>query len=150
MSISMSGATVDQSSRDALLASTVDGGSTGGVTANTKGGFFGHGGTASGASLAGVTAEFAAQVSSAIDDYCANVESKLNELNAVESNGAFRGGALTAALSSFITGVKEVSMNYLAKLKEAEQQIVASVGAAYEAQDADLAGNLNSDVGTIS
>lgn len=148
MSISMSGATVDQSSRDALLASTVDGGSTGGVSAN-RSGPFGLGG-ASGASLAGVTAEFAAQVSSAIDDYCTSVENKLNELNAVESNGAFRGAALTGALSSFITGVKEVSMAYLAKLKVAEQEIVASVGAAYEAQDADLAGNLNSDVGTIS
>lgn len=149
MSISMSGATVDQSSRDALLASTVDGGSTGGGVSANKGGPFGLGG-ASGASLAGVTAEFAAQVSSAIDDYCANVESKLNELNAVESGSAFRGAALTGALSNFITGVKEVSMNYLSKLKDAEQQIVASVGAAYEAQDTDLAGNLNSDVGTIS
>ena len=41
-------------------------------------------------------------------------------------------------------------MAYLAKLKVAEQEIVASVGAAYEAQDTDLAGNLNSDIGTIS
>lgn len=149
MSISMSGATVDQSSREALLASTVDASSTGGVIPNRKGGFFTDV-VDTGATLAGITPEFAAQASSAIDEYCANVESKLNELNAVESGSAFRGTALTGALNNFITGVKEVSINYLTKLKDAEQQIVNSVGTAYETQDADLAGNLNSDIGTIS
>lgn len=149
MPITMSGATVTTDTRDSLLASTVDAGATaGGATANTSG-LFGLGG-ASGASLAGITAEFASSASAAIDTYCANVQAKLDELEAVESSGAFKGEAISSALVRFIEGVKEVSISYLNKLKAAEAEIVNSVQTVYAQQDADISGDLGSDTGTIA
>lgn len=153
MAITMSGATVDTSERDSLLQSNVDGGVVnGGVTANTQStGFLGLGGEeATGAALAGVTASFAANVSNAIETYKTNVQTELDKLQSVESNEAFKGSAISAALSNFVTAVRDVGTQYLNRLSSAEAQIINSVAAAYETQDTDLSGNLTSDSGNIS
>lgn len=152
MAISMSGATVDSSSRDSLLSQSIDAGSFGGVTANTAAtGFFGLGGReATGANLAGVTAEFAVNFKSAADEYKAAVEAKLNALGGVSSNSAFRGEGVTAALSRFVDSVREVATSYLNKLTEAEIQISESVAKAYSSQDADLSGQMNSDSSSLN
>lgn len=152
MAITMSGATVQTGERDSLLASTIDGSvASGGATANTQGtGLFGLGQQeATGASLAGITADFAANVSNAIDNYCTNVNSKIAALQNVESNVAFRGTGITAALTRFIESVKTVAESYTNKLKLAEQEITASVATAYATQDTDLSGNMNTDAGTL-
>ncbi len=152
MAITMSGATVDTSERDNLLASNVDGSIVnGGATANTQAtGWFGFGGReATGAALAGVTESFAANVSAAIDKYKENIETQLNQLEAVESNAAFKGTAVSSALSKFVVSVREVGTNYINKLSSAEKQIIESVNAAYSTQDTDLSGNLNSDASSI-
>ena len=150
MAISMSGATVDTSERDSLLSSSIDGGAVaGGATANTSGGFFGIGAEASGAALAGVTESFASHVTSAIDSYKADVQAKLDKLQAVESNSAFQGSAVSGALAKFVTSVRDVGTQYLERLSAAESQIINSVAQAYQTQDADLSGNLNSDACAI-
>ncbi len=148
MSITQSGATVDTTERDALLSSTVDAGVTsGGATLNT-GGVLGLGGT-TGANLAGVTASFASNVSTAIDEYCAEIDAKIEELSQVEVNTAFKGSAIESALNNFIESVKTTAKSYTNKLKEAETQIVNSVAKAYETQDTDISGNLASDGSTL-
>lgn len=150
MAISMSGAKVQTTERDALLASTIDGSvGTGGATLNTRGwgGLFG--GEATGATLAGVTEQFAAHVSTAIDEYCNNVNQQIASLQNVETNGAFKGAGVTAALTKFVESVKEVAVSYTNKLKAAETEITASVATAYATQDTDLAGNMNADAGTL-
>lgn len=152
MAISMSGAKVETDQRDSLLASTIDSSVTsGGVTANTQGtGLFGLGGQeATGAALAGVTSTFAANVSNKIDEYCANVNQRLAELQNVDTNVAFKGSGVSSALDRFIEAVKNVAISYTNKLKAAEQQIVNSVATAYATQDADLSGNMNADSGTL-
>ena len=154
MAITMSNATVDTSERDSLLQSSVNGGAVeGGVTANTRteGGVFGLFGeeVASGQPLAGVTASFAANVSQAIETYKSNVQTELDKLQNVESNGAFRGEAITTALANFVNAVREVGTQYLERLSSAETQIINSVAQAYQTQDTDLSGNLNSDSGSI-
>lgn len=152
MAISMSGATVDTSERDSLLTSTVDTGViAGGETANVSGGFFGavFGAEASGADIAGITESFAANVTRAIDSYKSDVQSKLDQLQAVESNSAFQGAAISKALANFVTSVRDVGTDYLNRLSSAETQIINSVAAAYKTQDTDLSGNLGSDAGSI-
>ena len=148
MAISMSGATVDTSERDSLLQSNVDGGVVqGGVAANTRRtGVLGFGGReATGAALAGITESFASHVSTAIETYKSNVQAELDKLQSVESNGAFRGTAISQALSRFVNAVREVGTQYLERLSSAETQIINSVAQAYQTQDTDLSGNLNSD-----
>ena len=148
MAVTMSGATVDTTERDALLSSTVDAGITGGgATLNTDG-FFGRGAT-TGAKLAGVTASFASNVSSAIDDYCAEVDAKVEELSKAEVNTAFKGSAIEAALNNFVESVKTTAKSYTSKLKAAESEIINSVAKAYETQDTDISGNLASDGSTL-
>lgn len=152
MAISMSGATVDTSERDSLLQSSVDAGVVeGGATANTqRTGLFGLGGEeATGAILAGVTESFAANVSNAIDTYKTNVQTELDKLQAVESNAAFRGSAISQALSNFVNAVRETGAQYLERLSSAETQIINSVAQAYQTQDTDLSSNLNSDSNSI-
>lgn len=146
MAISMSGATVDMTERDALLASSVEAsGSYGGEIANTN-----WLGQTSGESLAGITASFAANVSTAIDSYSEEVMNRLNNVQtAVDSGVAFKGSGITAALDNFIASVKEVSISYLNKLKTAETEIVNNVQKAYETQDTDLSGNLGSDASSL-
>lgn len=143
MAITMSGATVDQSARESLRSSYVEG-ISGGETANRT--FFGG---ATGASLAGITDSFATHVSSAIDEYVEKIINDLNKLESVNSQVAFKGAAVNAALSRFVTAVKEVSISYTNKLKEAETEIVNNVHTAYQSQDADLSGNLDADSGAL-
>lgn len=147
MAISMSGATVDTSERDSLLSSSINGQIVaGGESANTSGAFGGMFGTeASGAKLAGVTFNFAGQVKMAINNYIREVQSKLDQLQAIENNSAFRGMAVNQALTTFVDSVREVGKEYLAKLQEAEKQIIESVDKAYSTQDTDLSDNLKSD-----
>lgn len=152
MAITMSGATIDTSERDNLLSSNVDGSVvSGGATANTQAtGFLGLGGReTTGAALAGITESFAANVSAAIDAYKERIQTELSKLEAVESNAAFKGTAVSSALSKFVVSVREVGTNYIDKLSAAEKQIIDSVNAAYSTQDTDLSGNLNSDASSI-
>lgn len=143
MAITMSGATVDSSNRDALLTSVVD---TGLLSGGAKsGGLFN-----SDAKLAGVTESFATAVSDEIDKYCSNVETILKQLETADSTVAFKGSQVGSALANFIEGVKSSAFDYLKKLKEAEQQIVDSVQKAYTTQDTDLSSNLNSDTSSLS
>lgn len=152
MAISMSGATVDTSERDRLLQSSVDGSAVaGGEGFNVqRTGFLGLGGVeASGVTLAGITESFASNVCTAIDNYKTAVQTELDKLQAVESNEAFKGTAVSAALEKFVTAVRDVGTQYLERLSGAETQIVNSVAQAYQTQDTDLSGNLNSDSSSI-
>ena len=152
MAISMSGATVETGERDSLLSSTVDTSVTsGGATANTQAtGFLGLGGReATGAALAGVTADFAKNVTTEIDSYCTSVNECIDKLSQVEVNTAFKGSGIEAALNNFIESVKAVAKSYTNKLKNAETEIVNSVAQAYQTQDTDISGDLGSDASTL-
>ena len=151
MSISMSGATVDNSERDTLLANEIDGSvASGGVEANTSGGwFFGLGGEESGAKLAGVTASFATNVSGAIDDYISGVQGCIDNITSADYKVGFQGAGVGDALNTFIESVKTVATTYINQLKDAEQLIITSVGEAYADQDSDLSSNMSTDAGTL-
>lgn len=149
MSISMSEAKIDDSSRTELLQKKVDTSIvSGGVTAN-RSGPFGLGGV-SGAPLAGITPEFAKNVTDAIDSYVAGINEALDELENPEVNQGFRGTALEGALNKFVSSVKSVAQIYCKELAEAENQILRSVETAYNAQDESLTANLSTDSDTLS
>lgn len=155
MAITMSGANVDSSmsTRDSFTSATVDTGVLGGgAVANThRTGFLGLGGSeATGAPLAGVTAEFASAFSGVVDTYAADVRSKIDQLSSPEINQAFQGAGINAALANFIEGVKEVANSYLESLANVEVAITAEVAKAYADQDTELSGQLGSDTGTVS
>ncbi len=137
MAISMSGASISDDSRQALKSSSIDGSFAGG-TAN-----------GGGARLAGVTEDFAKAVSLAIDTYKGDVQRAIDNINTADSGVAFKGASLKSALDNFITAVKEVANSYLEKLSAAEKQIVDSVAAAYQTQDADLSSSLGADQGSL-
>jgi len=150
MAISMSSATVDQSERENLLSSNVDSSVTaGGATANTSGGFFGLGAKESGASIAGITEDFAKNVKKEIDTYIEDINTEVESLSNPEVNQAFKGAGVEGALKNFVNSVKQVAKDYTNRLKVAEQQIIDSVGAAYVTQDTDISGNLKSDSGSL-
>lgn len=159
MAITMSGATINSSSRDDLLNSNVDssilggggsqeqkvGAGMGGYSVNTTPSTLG-----STTKLVGITTEFASLSSKAIDTYCENIEQILAKLDSANSTGAFKGSAIGSALANFIEGVKSSALNYLNKLKEAEKQIVESVAQAYNTQDTDISSNLASDTSKLN
>ena len=147
MAISMSGAEVDTSQRDALLGSNVNGSVTAGnETANTKGWFNPK---PTGAALAGVTANFAGHVCAEIDDYIRSITGHIDAMVAAQSNVAFQGEGVSGALQRFITAVQAVANDYANRLKGAEQQIINSVQEVYTAQDSHLSGELSSDAGGL-
>ena len=137
MAISMSGASIQDDSRQTLMSSTVDSSFAG---SNANGG---------GAALAGVTASFASNVTSAIDSYKADIEATINQMCQADSSDAFKGASLQSALQSFLDAVKQVANSYLQKLTDAENQIINSVNAAYASQDTDLSSNLGSDQASL-
>ena len=155
MAITMSGATVDSSNREALLNSEVDKDVLGNGM-GFLGNFVSDVDLSSGltslltSGLAGVTSEFATAVSAAIDKYCQNIESVLSKLEAIDSKSAFKGSQIGGALANFVEGVKSSALSYLSKLKAAEQQIVESVQKAYATQDTDISSNLASDTSKLS
>lgn len=153
MAISMSGAQVDTSARDSLLGSSVNGSITNGtVQANTQtvwdSPITNHS-EATGASLAGVTASFATNVCSEIDSYIQSIQDHINAMVAAQSNVAFQGEGVSAALQKFISAVQQVANDYANRLKGAEQQIINSVHDVYSQQDAHLSGELGADSGSL-
>lgn len=156
MAITMSGATVDSSNREALLNSEVDSSILGGGKKEERIGA-GLGGysvqpTAYGSNtkLVGITGEFAAFASEAIENYCKGIEDILSKLESEESGMAFQGPSIRGALANFVEGVRSSALSYLNKLKAAEQQIVASVFETYAAQDEDISSNLASDTSKLN
>ena len=142
MPVTMSEATIDDSTRQNLLNSNVDGVAPAGglVDAILDGAT---------QNLVGVTAEFAQHVSSEIESYSSEIKDTLSKLEAVESNSAYQGSGVKAALEKFITGVRDVSYNYLDALAAAEKQIVNSVQQAYQTQDTDIASDMNADTANL-
>lgn len=150
MAITMSDATIDDSARQTLHSTELDGGIMpipGVGNPIPGGGFFDH--LIPGESLAGITPSFATNVSSAIEDYCSNINGIIGKLEAVESSSAFKGSAIEGSLVKFIESVKQVSLNWVTALKNAEQQIIQQVQKVYETQDTDISSNLNSDASTL-
>lgn len=146
MAISMSSATVNTSERDELLQSNINGGVTGGGEQLNRTPFL-HERT--GAHLAGITKDFSANVSKAIDAYCDAIDTEVERLSSVDYQKAFRGSGITKALDEFINSVKKTADSYIEKIKAAEKEIVSSVETAYQTQDSDLSGNLGSDGSTL-
>ena len=147
MAITMSDATIDDSARQTLHSTQLDGGIMPGI-GDFAGNAFGEVLDPS-ESLAGITPSFATNVSSAIEDYCSNINGIIGKLEAVESSSAFKGSAIEGSLVKFIESVKQVSLNWVTALKNAEQQIIQQVQKAYETQDTDISSNLNSDASTL-
>lgn len=81
---------------------------------------------------------FSSAISSAIDEYVNTIKFTLDNLEAQDSKVVFKGTAIWSALKKNIEFVKEVSMSYLNKLKEAEVVIVNSVEKVYSSQDASV------------
>ena len=159
MAVTMSNATIDNTERESFLNSEVDtsvtaGGAQLNTVTNREGGIFGLFGrdvtSTTGAKLAGVTPQFAQHVKSAIDDYISSIDYWLNQIQDTNSNVAFKGEAISAALSSFVSSIREVANSFTNKLKIAEQQIIDSVDLAYKTQDEHVSGEMNTDSSNVS
>lgn len=98
----------------------------------------------------GVSTNMVSGISHAIDEYEANIRTTLGRLEAIDSQGAFKGTGVTEAVSKFVTGVKETANSYLKALKESQVQIIESVKSAYETQDSDISSNVKSDEATVT
>ena len=149
MAISMSSASVDDSLRQELMGKSVDSSfASSGVSPNTKGIINKE---LTGASFAGISTDFEANITKAIDDYISDVNAKLDELESTASpSDAFKGSAVEKSLSTFVESVKNIAKAYVTDLQNAENQIIASVHTAYYTQDTDLSTNLNSDSQSIN
>lgn len=100
--------------------------------------------------IVGITPEMLPKITNAIDEYISNLTTTLEGMpTAVDYTQAFKGEGITKAVETFVTSVKDVCKSYLDALKNAENQIVESVNAQYQASDSDLAGQLNSDASSI-
>lgn len=139
MAISMSQATIDNSKQDELLGHTVS-------EFVIQGDYI----DASLESAAGITADFAESLSSAIDSYISDINQTLNQLNSLDATAAFKGTGVARAIETFIDNVKAVSLDYTTALQNAETQIVNSVKTTFQTQDADLSANLGTDSSTIA
>lgn len=155
MAINMSGAKIDDSSRTSLLSSKIDSSSFGGVEANEYG-FWDYAfnskisrGDTTGSALAGITAEFVTEFNRVMGDYKTKINTTVEKIQAIQSNGAFQGSAITTALTNFVEGIKSLAASYITALETVENQIVASVEAAYQQQDTDISTDLNTDTGTL-
>ena len=140
MAVTMSSATVNQDLRNSMQNMEVDSSfQSGGAT----GGLFG------GESLAGITPNFATNVTSAIEDYISGVNNILEKMTGVQNNVAFKGAGVEQSLNSFIEKVKTVSLEFTDALKNAETQIINEVASVYGTQDTDISGDLHSDASSL-
>lgn len=99
----------------------------------------------------GITPEMLSKITGAIDSYSSNLNGILDGMpDTVDYAQAFRGTGVETAVKSFVISVKELCKSYLESLKLAENQIIESVNAQYQASDQDVAGQLNSDTSGIS
>lgn len=139
MAITMSGATVDASLRDNIKkkvdVSVIAGNESTELASGT---------------IVGIDADFVTSIQTAIDTYIAGIQTELDKLETnVDPSTAFKGSGVTEAVQNFVTSVKEVAEGYIAKLQEAEKQIIDSVHSAYETQDTDLSANLTADSSSL-
>lgn len=150
MAVTMSETAVNRDSEIKLQNTTINNSITEGgayiATDSSRGDF----GVTNGVILAGITPTFAVNVNRAIEEYCTKIENKINEIETIDSTGAFKGENVTNAISNFINGVKEVANAYIESLKSAEQEIINSVQTAYSKQDESISGNLNTDSNTLT
>ena len=64
-----------------------------------------------------------ANVSNEIDTYVSEIDGYLDQLQDANSEVAFKGEAVKAALTKFVDSVREVAKSYTAKLKAAEAAV---------------------------
>lgn len=144
MAITMSDATVGNDLEQQLAGTSIDSSITSGGSELNGFAFF-----KSGAPIAGITASFATNLSSAIDSYCTGITNELNKMEAVASDAAFKGSAISKSLSTFVESIKTVATAYVTSLKDAETEVVNNVGKVYESQDTSISGQLSGDSGTL-
>lgn len=163
MGITMSDAHIDSSKRDSMLNSKYDFNTLGeGTSFNQKevvdseGWLFGLGRKThnedTGVDVAGITPQFVESFKSTIQEYCNNVEDALKQLDKVTEvsmDSAIKGAGIKDAVVEFVQAVRSTATAYLNALHESENQIIDSVHAAYQEQDADLSANLRSDASDI-
>lgn len=152
MAVTMSETTASRDSEIRLRNTTVDTSVvSGGATSTMVVGGGGMGATVTaGVPLVGITASFATNVCRAIEEYSTNIQNRINEMESIDSTGAFRGEAVTAAIANFITGVREVANAYIVSLQRAEQEITNNVHNVFSQQDTNISGNLNTDSNTLT
>ena len=127
--------------------STVDVNSTGNAAPQSKGIFdrlFGS------SSTVGISTNMESGIIKSINDYTDGIKNTLSQLDNVDSQGAFKGTGITNAVSKFVEGVKSTANAYLESLKNSQEEIIKSVRAAYQQQDEDISGNVNSDENTVT
>ena len=156
MAVTMSETTASREAEIKLQSTSVDttiinGGAVSTVKYHTYGAGDGHQALIGrGTPLVGITASFATNVSRAIEEYCNNIKNKINEMQTIDSTGAFKGESVTTAIANFVTGVKEVVNAYITSLQNAEQEIINNVQNVYTQQDTNISGNLNTDSGKVT
>lgn len=142
MSVTMSSATVTDDARQELRSKNVEIPSGGvqlgaNVVANNPEG------------KVGVTDTLVGNFTNACTSYITEVDAIINEIEEIDSSGAFKGPSLQNALSNFIVSIKKVAKDFTYKLDTAEKEIIASVGTAYQTQDSDIASDLKADSNSI-
>lgn len=151
MAVTMSEKTASRDSEIKLRNTVVDTSIVDGGATNTYSVGDGMGATVTGGvPLVGITASFATNVCRVIEEYSTNIQNKINEMEAIDSTGAFKGESVTRAIANFITGVKTVANEYVIKLKEVEQEITNNVQQAFAQQDQSISGNLNTDTNKVT
>lgn len=151
MAVRMSDATINHDLSDNLNNSSVDINSTGNQTIEPYiSDMVIKGMDKSSAEPVGVSTNMVSGITHAIDEYENGIRTTLEKLEAINSQGAFKGAGVTEAVAKFVTGVKETANSYLKALKDSQVQIIESVKTAYETQDSDISGNVNSDEATVT
>ena len=97
----------------------------------------------------GITADMVSQIQTAYDNYISQINSDIAQIENPEVNQAFKGSSVETAFKNLVSSVKETAQRFTQSLKEAEMQIIQEVQKAYETQDTSIAGDINSDAGTL-
>ncbi len=98
---------------------------------------------------AGITADMVSQIETAYDNYISQINDDIAQIENPEVNQAFKGSSVESAFKNLVAAVKETAHEFTQSLKEAEMQIIQEIQKAYEAQDTSIAGDINSDAGTL-
>ncbi len=95
--------------------------------------------------MTGINYANASAINTAIENWLSKIDQDLQQIEAVDASGAFKGEQFTTAIQEFIIAVRDTCHNVASNLREF-QDILNRAIAAYKQRDAQL----KSDIGSAS
>lgn len=98
--------------------------------------------------MTGINYQGASAINEAIENWLSKIDSDLDAIQDIETNGAFKGEQFTAAISDFVLAVKETCHNVSSNLREF-QDILNRAIVQYKERDEQLKSDISSSSETV-